>query len=154
MVQPLASADEHRSSTITNLSRSISISILNENSNEVQIMTKDDDRFELFIPRDSNLNFPLMIFQNVTSIKSNSHRRIFNLHYANITHDLDISVHVELLPINPTVAYLFIYKFDQIPQLNSSIKQIDSWSLFCPSSMTNSFLWNRKISLKYFRFNQ
>lgn len=151
MVQPLASADEHRSLTITNLSRSVSISILHDNSNEAQIMTKDDDRFELFIPRDSNLNSPPMIFQNVTSIKSNSHRRIFNLHYANITHDLDISVHIELSPINPTVAYLFIYKFDQMPQLNSSIKQIDGWSLFCPSSMMNSSQLNCKISLGYFQ---
>lgn len=151
MVQPLAMADEHRSSTITNLSRSVSISILHDNSNEAQIETKNDQRFELFIPRDSNLNFPPMIAQNVTSIQPNSHRRIFNLHYANITHDLDISVHIELSPIDPTVAYLFIYKFDQIPQLNSSMKQIDGWSLFCPSSLNNPFPSNCKISFRIFQ---
>ena len=133
---------EHRSSMITNLSRSISISILHDNSNEASIQTADEQRFELFIPRDPNLNSPPMIFQNVTSIESNSHRQILNLHFANITHDLDISVHIELSPVKSTFGYLFIYKFDQIPQLNISMKQIDGWSLFCPSGMMNAIRSN------------
>ncbi|CAF4402529.1 unnamed protein product, partial [Adineta steineri] len=32
---------------------------------------------------------------------------------------------------------LFIYKFDQTPQLNSSINLIDGWTLFCPYNITN-----------------
>jgi hypothetical protein len=70
-----------------------------------------------------------MILQNVTSLK-----QLFDLNNVNIEHTLDISVHFEILPLNTSVAYLFIYKFDSTPLLNISIRQIDGWSLFCPSS--------------------
>jgi hypothetical protein len=75
-----------------------------------------------------------MILQNVTSINSTPHNQLFNLNYLNITSSLSISVHFEMHPLNITLGYLFIYKFDQTPQLNSSINQIDGWTLFCPSS--------------------
>lgn len=37
-------------------------------------------------------------------------------------------------PMNDNVSYLMIYRFDQSPQLNSSIRLIDGWTLFCSSS--------------------
>jgi hypothetical protein len=73
-----------------------------------------------------------MNLQNVTFLD-----QLFNLHYVNIQNILPISVHFEIRPLNPNVAYLFIYKFDNTPLLNSSIKQIDGWTLLCPSSKTN-----------------
>jgi hypothetical protein len=39
--------------------------------------------------------------------------------------------------LNITLAYLFIYKFDQIPQFN----QIDGWTLFCPINLTNESIY-------------
>ncbi len=70
-----------------------------------------------------------MILQNVTSEK-----RLFNLNYVNISYTLTISVHFEIRPLNKMIAYLFIYKFDGSPLLNSSIKQFDGRTLFYPQS--------------------
>ena len=77
-----------------------------------------------------------MTLQNVTSMNRTPHHLSFNLHHVGLirSNNLSISVHVQMEPLNESVAYLFIYRFDQIPQLNSSIKQIDGWTLFCPLS--------------------
>ncbi len=126
-MQPLASADQSKSESNTNLSRSISFSILDQNGNEILIETNSSNPIELIIPRDPNLIIPSMILQNVTSTP---HSQLFNLHYVNITNTLPISVHLEIHPLDATIGYLLIYKFDGIPQLNQS----DGWTLFCPSS--------------------
>jgi hypothetical protein len=85
-----------------------------------------------------------MTEQNVTFLTS--HNQLFNLHYINITTILTISVHFEIRPLNTTLAYLFIYKFDQIPQLNQS----DGWTLFCPINLTDirssiNYIWFKRI---------
>jgi hypothetical protein len=131
MVQPLAPADQSQSITNTNLSRSLSLTILDRHGNEVSIQNQS---IELIIPRDPNLVIPSMALQNVTSFNSTPHYQLFNLHFVNITFDRSISVHFEMHPLNTSLGYLFIYKFDNSPQLNSSINQIDGWTLFCPSS--------------------
>ena len=134
MVQPLASADMLRSHSITNLSRSVSLSIVNQNGDEISIRKVFDSSIELFIPRDPNWMLPAMVLQDVISANAIRHNQLFNFHYVNITSSLSISVHLEMRPLNISLGYLFIYKFDAMPQLNSSISQIDGWSLFCPSS--------------------
>ena len=63
--------------------------------------------------------------------------RHVNLHYINITSIFSISVHFEMHPLNTNLSYLLIYKFDQIPQLNNSINQIDGSTLLCPFNLTN-----------------
>jgi len=45
--------------------------------------------------------------------------------------------------LNFNISYLFIYKFDRIPQLNSSINQIDGWTIL-NSSNFNYFLDNEQ----------
>jgi hypothetical protein len=40
-----------------------------------------------------------------------------------------------MYPINKSLAYLFIYKFDQL-------NQFDDWTLFCPSSKYQIFMLN------------
>ncbi|CAF4448237.1 unnamed protein product, partial [Adineta steineri] len=81
-------------------------------------------------------------------MNSTPHNQLFDLHYLNITSSLSISVHFEFQPLNTSLAYLFIYKFDQLPQLNTSINNIDGWTLFCPLNLTNETLY------KYFINNQ
>jgi hypothetical protein len=133
-MQPLASADKSQSNT--NLSTSISLSILDRNGNEISIPTSFDDPYRFVIPRDPNVIIPSMTLQNVTSLNSTPHNLLFNLHYINIiqSNNLTISIHIEMESFNPNLGYLLIYKFDNSPILNSSINQIDGWTLFCPSS--------------------
>ena len=134
MVQPLASFGNSPSQSNTNLSRSISLSLFDQYENEIPIQTNLNHSIELIIPRDPNLVIPSMTLQNVTSTNFTLHNQLFNLHFVNITNPLPISVHFEMHPLNINLGYLFIYKFDSSPQLNSSISLIDGWSILCPSS--------------------
>lgn len=135
---PLAShgASQASSSTTTNTSRSVSMTLLDATGKElpVTLSSNTSQKIEIRIPRDPSIQLPAMSYENVTSLNNTVHRLIFNLHYVNITSQLPISVHVEMKPINASLSYLFIYRFDQSPQLNTSIRIIDGCTLFCPQS--------------------
>ncbi|CAF1293793.1 unnamed protein product, partial [Adineta steineri] len=132
----------------TNLSRSISLSIIDQNGNEISFKASENNSIKLIIPRDPNVLIPSMYLQNVTSINSTINNLLFNYHYINITSSLPISVHFEIHSLNTNLAYLFIYKFDQTPLLNSSINLIDGWTIFCPFNLTNDDIY------RYFIDNQ
>ena len=140
-MEPLASFGNSKSSSNTNVSTSVSLSILDQDGNEIPLRTNNSQPIEIIIPRDPNVIIPSMILQNVTSINSTPHNQLFQLHYANITNSLPVSVHLELHPLNSSLAYLLIYKLDQIPQLNSSINQVDGWSIFCPGNLSNESIY-------------
>ncbi|CAF0785734.1 unnamed protein product [Adineta steineri] len=144
-IDPLASFGNFQN---TNLSRSISLSIIDQNGNEVSFEAHQNNPIQLIIPRDPNVLIPSMYLQNVTSINSTINNLLFNYHYINITSSLPISVHFEIHSLNRSLAYLFIYKFDQTPQLNSSINIIDGWTIFCPFNLTNDDIY------RYFIDNQ
>ena len=129
MMSPLAPAAQSESRT--NLSTSVSLSIIDGDGQEIPVQATREDPFELIIPRDANLIVPAMTLQNVTSFNST---QLFDVHYVNITGTLPVSVHFEIRPIDRTLGYLFIYQFDRFPRLNSSTRDIDGWSLLCPSS--------------------
>jgi hypothetical protein len=140
-MEPLASFGNGRYESHTSLSTLISLSILDQNGNEIPIKTNVNNSIEFLIPRDPNLIIPSMILQNVTSMNSTHYNQLFHLHYINITTILTISVHIEIRPLDANLSYLFIYKFDNLPQLNSSIYQIDGWTLFCPSNLSNDSIY-------------
>ncbi|CAF1004007.1 unnamed protein product [Adineta steineri] len=144
-VDPLASYGNFQN---TNLSRSISLSIIDQNRNEVSFEAHQNNPIQLIIPRDPNVLIPSMYLQNVTSINSTMNNLLFNYHYINITSSLSVSVHFEIHSLTRSLAYLFIYKFDQTPQLNSSINLIDGWTVFCPFNLTNDDIY------RYFIDNQ
>ncbi|CAF4365159.1 unnamed protein product, partial [Adineta steineri] len=144
-VDPLASFGNFQN---TNLSRSVSLSIIDQNGNEVSFEAHQNNTIQLIIPRDPNILIPSMYLQNVTLINSTINNLLFNYHYINITSSLPISVHFEIHSFNRSLAYLFIYKFDQTPQLNSSINLIDGWTIFCPFNLTNDDIY------RYFIDNQ
>jgi hypothetical protein len=134
MIQPLASADQSQTIATTNLSRSLSFAVLDRNGNEICLQANLSHPIELIIPRDPNVVLPLMTLQNVTSFNSTPHYQLFNLHFVNITLNRSISLHFQMHLLNTSLGYLLIYKFDNSPVLNSSINQIDGWTLLCPSS--------------------
>jgi hypothetical protein len=115
-MEPLASFGNSKSQTNTNLSTSISLSIFDQNGNEISFQTNENHPIRLFIPRYPNIRIPSMNLQNVTSMNS-------------------------IRPLNQSLAYLVIYKFDQTLLLNSSINLIDEWKLFCPSILTNESIY-------------
>ena len=134
MVQPLAPAGNSRSLAHTNLSTSLTLSLLGPDGNELAVHSDLERPIELIIPRDPNVVIPEMALQDVTSLNASPHKLIFNLHFFNITTTLPVSVHLEMRPLDAARGYLLIYRFDSVPQLNSSVHLIDGWTPFCPSS--------------------
>ena len=133
-MQPLASASRNRIQSNTNLSTSLALSLLDANGNDIAISTNRSHPIELVILRDPNVVMPAMALQNVTTIDASPQNNAFHLHFNNITSPLPVSVHVEMRPLNTSLAYLFIYRFGSAPQLNSSVQLIDGWTIFCPRS--------------------
>ena len=131
-MQPLASPGTSRLQSNTNLSRSVALSLFDSDGRELATTTDQDHRIEMIIPRDPNVAIPSMALQNVTFIDASPNRQLFNLHFVNITSQLPISLHLEMRPLNPSIAYLFVYRFDTAPQLNSTVNLIDGWTAFCP----------------------
>ena len=127
---PLAPVSD-ASVVTTNLSRSLSLTFLNENGEEIDLPSQS---IELFIPRDPNLILPPFILQNVSfissSINQSSNNRQFNLHQISLK--LSASLHLEISPLDRNRSYLLIYRFDAIPQLNSSINRTDGSIVFFP----------------------
>jgi hypothetical protein len=132
-MQPLAPLGASQSQANTNLSTTISLTVLDQYENEIPIHTNDEQPIEFFIPRDPNVIVPPMILQNVTS---ESTEQFFHLNLNQFVRNsnLTVSLHFEIRPLNISLGYLFIYKFDDKPQLNSSEYNIDDWNLFCPPS--------------------
>ncbi|CAF3978323.1 unnamed protein product [Rotaria sp. Silwood2] len=149
IVIPLAAAS-HKSESITNMSRSLSVTLINNLGQEIPVQAINNT-VELIIPRDPNLIFPSMILQNTasTSLSGNlTNNQQFNLHFINTTlstSNISKSVHFEMLSEDQTRGYMIIYRFDAVPQLNSSINRTDGWSLFCPSNLNNDGIWTTFI---------
>jgi len=94
--------------------KSFSISILDENRNEIPFETNSNP-IEFFIPRDPNLRIPPMILTNDT------------FHFVNLTTDLPISIHFE---IKANFSYRFVYKFDKQSTFTNSIEVNQSYFTF------------------------
>jgi hypothetical protein len=131
--------------TNLNLSTLLSITLFDENNNEIPVHTPGNNSIAFTISRDINFIIPPMFMQNVSLLPVNSlmNNRQFNLHFINITQsnpNMTVSIHFEMHSLNDTLGYMLIYKFDQIPQLNSSINYIDGWSILCPRSKKTNFV--------------
>jgi hypothetical protein len=108
------------------------LSIVGNDEKEINVTTSNNQTIEVRIPRDPAIVIPTMSYENVTGVNNTAHHLLFNLHYVNITSRLPISIHLEMQSLNDSLAYLFIYRFDESPIWNSSVRLIDGWSLFCP----------------------
>ena len=154
-MQPLAPSDSSSTrNTRTNLSTSISMTLFDQYGQEISFLTNVTDPIELIIERDTNLVVTTFELQNVTSLMLTN--RTFHLHYVNLSRedDLSISAHLEIYPINQTLAYWLIYRYDTAPQIDGgSVQVIDGWNLLCPTSKTIIFLHTSNEFFFLNRFN-
>ena len=127
-LEPLAPFGNIRSNT--NLSRSLSLSVLDENGKELSIKTNEKSLVELIIPRDSNMIIPQMISQNVTDHNQSFYYKLIDLNKLRPHPRLTVSIHFQIRPENKSLAYLFIYQFDHSLRFN----QLDGSQFFCPWS--------------------
>lgn len=99
--------------------------------------------FEIMIPRQKNIIMPKMFYQNIKLFSKNSQ---FKYYHINLTHqiNLSISLHIEIQSENPELSYLFIIRFNGVPDLQRNL--IDDWKLLC----SKGSLYNQtKINLSF-----
>ena len=131
-----------------NLSRTISLSFVDKEGNEIPLRTPVDQSVEIIIPRDPSFRLSPMTLQNVTGMMNDSlHQRLFNLHSIDFSETSSFALHLEVHPLSVNLSYLMIYRFDISPVLNSSLSQIDGWSLLCSST-------NKSLDTHFFGNNQ
>jgi hypothetical protein len=134
MTQPLAPAGRQlRTPFPTNQSRLISLTLFDTAGEEIRLQMDEETPIEMTIPRDPTRPMPPLHLENVTFVSQTAHSLLFNLHFVNLTFAYPVSLHVHMAPIDPSLAYLLIHKFDRAPQLNSSHRDIDGWMYLCPS---------------------
>ena len=131
-MEPLAVYGRSLIETNTNLSRSLSISILDEKGNEIPFETNSNP-IEFFIPRDPNLRIPRMILTNET------------FHSLNLTTDLLISIHFE---IKANFSYRFVYKFDKQSSFTNSI-EVNNQSYFTFMLDNQQTVGHRTLILRF-----
>ena len=113
----------------------MSLTLFDEHRNEMSFQSNSSHPIEFIIPRDPNSLLPAMVLQNVTSYDAMPHSKLFNLHFINLTtfqNMYSMSLHFYMRPLNASLAYLLVYRFDHAPQMNQFGNDIDGWSLFCP----------------------
>ena len=112
------------------LSSSIGLSLYDENSNELEI-TQSLSPIDILIQRDQNFNQIKFYYVNATNIGfligSNFLQNSFKIKMNNA------SIHIELKPLNTTLAYLLVIKLGYMPLINSTHADYSSFKVFCPS---------------------
>ena len=129
---PMASC-VHNGNNETNIgkSQSISVSFSENNGNEVEI--RNSGRLiDIWVSRDVNIPRPNVTYVNSSEhINNNTESDLFPIGIT--TSILNSSIHVELLPVNVSVGYLFLLKFNMRPKINETFQSYHHWKLFCPS---------------------
>lgn len=135
LVQPLAVAGSDEFNANTSFSRMISVSVFHENGTEINIANNTTNMIEIIIPRDPSMKIQDMTLKNLTSMNSNGQQYyLYRIDIPQSNSNGSVSLHFEMRPENQSLNYLFIFKFDGEPKLNTNIRDIDDWYLFCDSS--------------------
>jgi hypothetical protein len=111
-------------------SSSVGLSLYDENANEIEI-TQSLSPIDILIQRDQYINQISFEYVNATNIGfltgsfilQNSFKIKMN----------NASIHIELKPLNATIAYLLVLKLGYMPLINSTNADYSSFKVFCPS---------------------
>ena len=109
-------------------SNEIGLCFYDENANEIKI-TKTNTPIDMQIPRDTNILSYYVV--NATKIKFLP-PQFFITNVFSITAN-NVSIHIELKPMNLSVGYLFILKLGNVPIINATYADFTSSRIFCPS---------------------
>lgn len=120
-----------RNETRVGYSYGLDLSFLDENGQAV-IIENIPEPIEMTIPRDNILPNNAYTYVNTSNMTIYSFQQILPNSFT-ITAK-NASLHIQIKPSNPDVAYLFLIKFGSTPQLNEIINSYDYWTILCPNS--------------------
>jgi hypothetical protein len=131
--------------TRVGMSSAMSLSFYDEKTNVIEI-SKSQETIDLIIQRDENAaNYPYQ-YVNATSLGFLTQSYILqNSFKINMT---NVSLHIELKPINLNISYLIVMKLGMMPIINATSADYNSFRIFCPSRLKNLIF----INLNYILF--
>jgi hypothetical protein len=112
------------------LSSSVGLSLYDENANEIEI-TQSLSPIDILIERDQNINQRSYEYVNATNIGFLSGSFILQNSFKIKMNNA--SIHIEIKPLNATIAYLLVLKLGYMPLINSTNADYSSFKVFCPS---------------------
>jgi hypothetical protein len=115
--------------TYVHMSHSIGLEFYDNNANEIRIL-QSKSPIDIIIQRDQNTINNTFEYVNATSMGLLS--GLFFLQNSFILKMSNASIHIELKPLNLTIAYLLVLKLGYIPLVNSITAEYSSFKLFCP----------------------
>ena len=120
--------------TFIGFSSSIGLSFFDENNQEIQI-TKTKSPIHMYIPQDKNLErrHPFQ-FVNASQIQISS-GSFFMPNGLNLNSGTNVSLKIELKPLNQSIGYVIVMKLGQSPIINATYADYDSFKIFCPSKL-------------------
>ena len=124
-------------------SRSISLSIYDDSLNEIPVDNLANP-IDFFIAKDPSV--PITPYKYISAVNATQLNTSQSLSYLNDSEVIDgfivtglhlsganVSVHIQLQPINTTLKYLTMVKFGDNPKLKN--QYFDSLNIFCPSDL-------------------
>lgn len=133
---PMAlSGHNGRNESLVGYSYGLDLCFLDENGNEIDVHDTLKP-IQMYIPRDSNLPYDQYEFVNTSNFTVTSENQI--LPNAMRIYGTNASLHIQIKPVNESVAYLILVKFGSTPLLNATTSSYDFWEILCPNS-TNSY---------------
>ena len=107
------------------------LSFYDNDLNEIKI-TKSQSPIDIMIHRDTNLPEYSYQYVNTTQLKLSS---LFLPNGFNITAN-NVSIHIELKPMNFKIGYFMVLKLGYTPIINSTYSDYDSFKLICPGNFS------------------
>jgi hypothetical protein len=114
------------------MSSSIGLTFYDENANEIEI-SQSLSPIEIIIQRDKNTQNITFEYVNATNIGF-----LFGSYFLQNSFKIktnNASIHIEIKPLNMTIAYLLVVKLGYMPIVNSTSTDFTSFKLFCPSKI-------------------
>ena len=130
-------ADNGDTETNIGISKSLSYSLYDTNKNEIPISNQKKP-IEFWIPKDTSVQIESYKYINATQISQNTNATNTSLQFLNgfllngfILSGSNVSVHIQLKPVNKNIAYLILLKFGDNPIASNLF--FDEWRIFCPT---------------------
>ena len=132
--------------TFIGMSSAIGLSFYDSNANEIRI-TQSKSPIDIIIQRDQNtLNYTFE-YINATSMAFLSGAYLLQNSFT--LKMINASIHIELKPINSSIAYLIVIKFGYMPIVNSTSSDYSYFKILCPSKIL-IFFFNLKTFGNFF----
>lgn len=122
-----------RNETRVGYSYGLDLSFLDE-TGQVIVIENIPEPIEMTIPRDKTLPSNVYTFVNTSNMTLTPSQQVLTNSFT--ISSKNASLHIQIKPVNPNLAYLFLLKYGSTPVLTTTSDSTgyDFWTILCPNS--------------------